>query len=66
MIDSFGVRTPAKWFRGECQCGGNFTGVRLGFRPIPVEKIGPHADPLRASWPIVEVPGVRETGLPIP
>ena len=19
--------TPAKWFRGECQCGGNFTGV---------------------------------------
>ena len=27
LIDSFGVRTPAKWFRGECQCGGNFTGV---------------------------------------
>jgi DNA-binding XRE family transcriptional regulator len=28
VIDSFGVRTPAKWFRGQCECGGNFTGVR--------------------------------------
>ena len=32
----------------------------LGFKPIPIERIGPYADPLRASWPIVEVPGVRE------
>jgi hypothetical protein len=24
----------------------------LGFQPIPVERIGPYADPLRASWPI--------------
>jgi hypothetical protein len=31
VIDSLGVRTPAKWFRGECQCGGNFTGVP----PVP-------------------------------
>lgn len=36
---------------------------KLGFRPIPVEKIGPYADPLRATWPIVEAAGVRETGL---
>lgn len=28
--------------------------LKLGFQPIPVEKIGPHADPLRASWPIAE------------
>ena len=33
---------------------------RTGFKAIPVEKIGPYADPLRASWPIVEVPGARE------
>ncbi len=32
----------------------------LGFRPIPVDKIGPYKDPLLASWPIVEAPGVRE------
>jgi hypothetical protein len=35
--------------------------LKLGFQPIPVEKIGPYADPLRASWPIVEAEGVRET-----
>jgi hypothetical protein len=33
----------------------------LGFRPIPFEKIGPQQSPLRASWPIREAPGVRET-----
>jgi len=33
---------------------------KLGFQPIPVEKIGPYADPLRASWPIVEAEGARE------
>ena len=32
----------------------------LGFKPIPVEKIGPYQDELRASWPIVEAPGARE------
>jgi len=32
----------------------------LGFKPIPFEKIGPYADPLRASWPIVEARGFRE------
>jgi len=33
---------------------------KLGFKAIPVEKIGPYEDPRRASWPIVEVPGARE------
>ena len=33
---------------------------RLGFKPIPVEKIGPYPDPDRASWPIVEAVGARE------
>ena len=35
--------------------------LKLGFKPIPFEKIGPYNDELRASWPIVEVPGARET-----
>ena len=39
---------------------------KLGFKAIPVEKIGPYKDELRASWPIVEAKGAREmpiTGL---
>jgi len=36
---------------------------KLGFKPIPVEKIGPYESPLRASWPIVEAEGVRERPL---
>ncbi len=35
--------------------------LQLGFEPIPFEKIGPYQDDLRASWPIVEAQGVRET-----
>ncbi len=26
--------------------------LKLGFKPIPVEKIGPYPDELRASWPV--------------
>ena len=33
---------------------------KLGFQRIPMDKIGPYADPLRASWPITEAPGARE------
>ncbi len=33
---------------------------RLGFQAIPVEKIGPYADALRATWPIHEAEGARE------
>jgi len=36
---------------------------KLGFQPIPVEKIGPYQDALRASWPIVEAEGAREKPL---
>ena len=32
----------------------------LGFERIPVEKIGPYGDELRATWPIVEAAGARE------
>jgi hypothetical protein len=33
---------------------------KLGFKPIPVDKIGPYQDELRASWPIQEAIGARE------
>jgi len=36
---------------------------KLGFKPIPVERIGPYEAPLRATWPIVEAEGVRERPL---
>ncbi|MEO6755449.1 MAG: hypothetical protein ABIP85_27070, partial [Chthoniobacteraceae bacterium] len=32
----------------------------LGFKQIPVEKIGPYQSPDRATWPIVEAEGARE------
>ncbi len=35
----------------------------LGFQTIPVEKIGPYKDDLRATWPIVEAEGAREKPL---
>jgi hypothetical protein len=38
--------------------------LKLGFKPIPIEKIGPYQDPMRATWPIVEVEGAREIPLP--
>jgi hypothetical protein len=34
--------------------------LAMGFEPIPVEKIGPYEDDLRATWPIVEARGARE------
>ncbi|NUQ64690.1 MAG: right-handed parallel beta-helix repeat-containing protein [Pirellulales bacterium] len=36
--------------------------LKLGFQPIPLDKIGPYQDPLRASWPIVEAPGAAALG----
>ena len=36
--------------------------LKLGFKPIPFDKIGPYADELRASWPIVEAPGATALG----
>ena len=45
---------------------GNFTlkpespALKLGFEPIPFDKIGPYRDHARATWPIREAEGVRE------
>jgi hypothetical protein len=40
--------------------------LKLGFEQIPIEKIGPYADELRATWPIVEAEGAREKPLSPP
>ncbi len=36
--------------------------LKLGFEPIPVEKIGPYDSSDRATWPIEEAAGARELG----
>ncbi len=36
--------------------------LRLGFKPIPIEEIGPYQDDLRASWPIEEATGAAALG----
>jgi hypothetical protein len=38
--------------------------LRLGFRSFSFGEIGPYADSLRASWPVVEAPGARERKTP--
>ncbi len=45
--------------------------LKLGFKPIPLEKIGLYQDAARVSWPVIEAEGVREhpewlTAVPIP
>lgn len=36
---------------GRFQLSPDSPAIKLGFKPIPFEKIGPYKDPLRASWP---------------
>ncbi len=36
--------------------------LKLGFKPIPIDRIGPYQDDLRASWPVVEAPGANVLG----
>ncbi len=40
--------------------GAGSPALALGFKPIPVAKIGPYKDELRASWPIQEAIGASE------
>lgn len=40
----------------------NSPALKLGFKPIPFEQIGPQKDVLRASWPVVEAPGAAALG----
>ena len=39
--------------------------LALGFKPIPVDKIGPYADASRASWPLVEASDAARAAKPI-
>ncbi len=45
---------------GDYRLKPNSPALALGFKPIPVDKIGPYKDELRASWPIKEAIGARE------
>lgn len=36
--------------------------LKLGFKPIPVDQIGPFKSDLRATWPVVEAPGAAALG----
>jgi hypothetical protein len=40
--------------QGDFHLSPNSPALKMGFQPIPIEKIGPCKDPLRASWPITE------------
>ncbi len=48
--------------RGDFRLRPNSPALKLGFKPIPVEKIGPYESELRASWPIREAPGAAARG----
>lgn len=45
---------------GDYRLGQESPALKLGFEPIPFEKIGPYQDDARNTWPIVEAEGVRE------
>lgn len=36
---------------------------KIGFEPIPINRIGPYRDRWRATWPVVETEGARERTL---
>lgn len=36
--------------------------LKLGFKPLPLDHVGPYKDDLRASWPLVEAPGAAALG----
>lgn len=38
--------------RGDFTLSSDSPALKMGFKPIPFEKIGPYKDPLRASWPM--------------
>ncbi|MEI6502345.1 MAG: right-handed parallel beta-helix repeat-containing protein, partial [Armatimonadota bacterium] len=46
--------------RGNYRLKPNSPALKLGFKPIPVDKIGPYKDELRATWPLKEAVGARE------
>ncbi len=51
------------WSKDDYRLKPNSPAFKVGFERIPVEKIGPYASELRATWPIIEAEGVREKPL---
>ena len=51
------------WRKDDFRLKSGSPAFKVGFERIPVEKIGPYANELRASWPIVEAVGAREKPL---
>jgi len=45
---------------GDFHLKPNSPALKLGFKPIPLESIGPYPDDERVTWPINEAEGVRE------
>ncbi|MDO5580998.1 MAG: right-handed parallel beta-helix repeat-containing protein [Planctomycetia bacterium] len=45
---------------GDFHLQPNSPAFKLGFKPIPIDEIGPYQDEARVSWPIQEAEGVRE------
>lgn len=39
----------------------NSPAYQFGFEPLPIDQMGPYESPERATWPIVEASGARET-----
>jgi parallel beta-helix repeat protein len=44
----------ADFKKGDFHLSPHSPALKMGFKPIPIDKIGPYQDPLRASWPIRE------------
>jgi hypothetical protein len=48
--------------KGDYRLRPDSPALKLGFQPIPFDKMGPYQDELRATWPIVEAPGASALG----
>ena len=56
LVADPGFVNPAK---DDYRLASDSPAYKLGFQKIPLEKIGPYRDNLRASWPILEAGAVR-------
>ncbi|MGQ9733137.1 MAG: right-handed parallel beta-helix repeat-containing protein [Candidatus Zipacnadales bacterium] len=48
--------------KGDYRLKPDSPALKLGFKPIPIDEIGPYQDERRASWPLVEAPGAAALG----
>ncbi len=59
IIEDPGLVDPGN---GDFRLKPDSPALKLGFKPIPLDEIGPYEDELRASWPIQEAPGAAALG----